>query len=75
MGHLYRVTVDIEDTCAITDFEVIEIVNDSNPCPSSLGIDWEFDMNVVINLKKHIMPIMLGGNSSKWDYVICLGCS
>jgi len=65
MGHLYRVTVDIEDTCAITDFEVIEIVNDSNPCPSSLGIDWEFDMNVVINLKKHIMPIMLGGNSSK----------
>ena len=57
--------MDIEDTCAITDFEVIEIVNDSNPCPSSLGIDWEFDMNVVINLKKHIMPIMLGGNSSK----------
>jgi len=31
---------------------VIEIVDDSNPYPVLLGIDWATDMNGVINLKK-----------------------
>ena len=34
------------------DFEVIEIVDDRNPFPVLLGIDWASDMNGVINLKK-----------------------
>jgi len=34
------------------DFEVIEIVYDSNPYPALLGIDWDIDMNGVVNLKK-----------------------
>lgn len=37
---------------ALADFEVIEIVDDSNPYPVLLGIDWATDMNGVINLKK-----------------------
>jgi len=44
--------VDIEGTSALADFEVIEIVDDSNPYPALLGIDWATDMNGVINLKK-----------------------
>ena len=32
---------------------MIEIVDDDNPCPTLLGIEWGTDMNVVINLKKH----------------------
>lgn len=39
------------------DFEVIEIVDDSNPYPTFLGIDWETDMNGVINLKKRKMIV------------------
>jgi len=31
---------------------VIEIVDDKNPYPTLLGIDWATDMNGVINLKK-----------------------
>lgn len=31
---------------------MIEIVDDSNPYPTLLGIDWATDMNGVINLKK-----------------------
>jgi len=31
---------------------VIEIVDDSNPYPALLGIDWATDMNGMINLKK-----------------------
>jgi len=38
-----------------TKFEVIEIVDDNNPYPMLLGIDWATDMNGVINLKKHKM--------------------
>lgn len=38
MGHLYGVTVDIEGVNALADFEVIEIVDDSNPYPALLGI-------------------------------------
>ncbi len=39
----------------MADFEVIEIVDDSNLYPTLLGIDWAIDMNGVINLKKMIM--------------------
>jgi len=55
MGCLHGVTVDIEGVHAIADFEVIEIVDDSNSYPALLGIDWVFDRDVVINLKKRDM--------------------
>lgn len=57
MGRLHGVTVDIEGARAIVDFEVIKIVDDSNPYPTLLGIDWAFDMNEVINLKKRNMTV------------------
>jgi hypothetical protein len=39
------VEVNIEGVKTKADFEVIEIMDDSNPYPSLLGIDWEFDNN------------------------------
>ncbi len=48
-------TIDIEGTSALADFEVIEIVDDSNPYPVFLRIDWAIDMKGVINLKKKMM--------------------
>jgi len=55
MGRMYGVTVDIEGASTLADFEVIEIVDDSNPYLVLLGIDWAFDMDAVINIKKHKM--------------------
>ena len=55
MGRLQGVTVDIEGAKTHMGFEVIEIVDDSNPYPTLLGIDWATDMNEVINLKKQKM--------------------
>lgn len=52
MGQLQWVIIDIEGASMLANFEVIEIVDDSNPYPSLLGIDWATDMNSVINLKK-----------------------
>jgi len=40
MGRLQVVTVNIEGTGALEYFEVIEIVDYSNPYPVLLGIDW-----------------------------------
>lgn len=40
MGQLQGVSVNIEGVSMQTDFEVIEIVDDSNPYPALLGIDW-----------------------------------
>ena len=55
MGQLQGVTVDIEGTSALANFEVIEIMDDSNSYPAFLGIDWDTNMNRVINLKKQKM--------------------
>ena len=52
MERLQGITVDIEGASALADFEVIEIVDDNNPYPTLLGIDWGIDTNGVINLKK-----------------------
>jgi len=55
MGRLQGITVDIEGVSTLAYFEVIEIVDENNPYPTLLGIDWDIDMNGVINLKKHKM--------------------
>lgn len=55
MGWLYGVTVDIEAASTMAKFEVIEIVDNSNPYLVFLGIDWAIDMNGVINLKKMVI--------------------
>jgi len=55
MGRLHGVMVDIEGASALDDFEVIEIIDDSNPYHTHLRIDWAIDMNGVINLKKWTM--------------------
>ena len=54
-GAVAGITMDIEGVIMLADFEVIEIVDDSNPYPAYIGIDWDTDMNGVINLKKHKM--------------------
>ena len=61
LGRLLGVTIYIEGVCTITDFEVIEIMDDSNPYPRLLGIDWAFDSMAIINIKKRQM-IFEGNN-------------
>jgi len=39
LGYLYGVTLDIKGVSALANFEVIEIVDDSDPYPTLLGID------------------------------------
>lgn len=39
------ITVDIEGESVLIDFKVIEIVDENNPYPVLLEIDWATDMN------------------------------
>jgi hypothetical protein len=43
IGRLKGVTVDLDGVHTKADFKVIEIVDDTTPYPTFLGLDWAFD--------------------------------
>ena len=55
LGRFLRVQIDIDGVSNFTDFEVIEIIDDSNPYPALFGIEWAMENAAVINLKKRHM--------------------
>ena len=55
LGRLSWIIVDIVGVKVQTDFEVIQIVEDMDPYPTLLGLDWAIDMGGIINLKKRSM--------------------
>ena len=50
-----QVPVNIDGLRTFVDFEVINIVDDTNPYPMLLGIDWAIDNHTIINFKKRIL--------------------
>ena len=52
---LSNVLVDVEGLCTFSNFEVINIVDDTNPYPALLGIDWDIGNQTIINFKKRIL--------------------
>jgi hypothetical protein len=52
IGWLEQVEVNIEGVKTKAEIEVIEIMDESDPYPALLEIDWAFDNNAVLNLKK-----------------------
>ena len=55
IGTLSQVPVDIEGLHTFADFEVINIIDDTNPYPALLGIYWAIDNQTIINFKKRIL--------------------
>ena len=47
--------MDLDGVRSLVDFKVIEIIDDSTPYPALLGIDWAFENQAIINLKKKTM--------------------
>ena len=47
--------VDVEGPRTYANFKVIDIVDNKNPYPTLLGIDWDIDNQTIINFKKRIM--------------------
>ena len=44
--------VDIAGVKVQAEFEVIQIVEDADPYPTLLGLDWAIDMGGIINLDR-----------------------
>ena len=55
IGRLCNVPVDVEGLCTFANFEVINIVDDTNPYPTLLGIYWAINNQTIINFKKRIL--------------------
>ena len=60
IGRLKGVIVDLDGVRTKVDFEVIEIVDDTTPYPTLLGLDWAFDNQAIINLKTRKMTFESG---------------
>jgi hypothetical protein len=43
--------MDLDGVCTMTYFEVIDIVGNTTPYPTLLGLDWAFDNQAIIKLK------------------------
>ena len=55
IGRLLGVQVDIDGVKSFADFEVISIIDGTNPYPTLLGIEWAIDNQAIINLKNRHM--------------------
>jgi hypothetical protein len=55
IGRLKEVKVDLDGVHTKADFEVIEIVDDTIPYPTLLGLDWTFENQTIINFKTRKM--------------------
>ena len=47
--------MDIEGLRSFVNFEVINVVDDTNPYPTLLGIDWAIGNKTIINFKRRIL--------------------
>jgi hypothetical protein len=45
----------------VVDFKFIDIMDERDPYTMLLGIEWDFDNNVVVDLKKETMTFGLDG--------------
>ena len=55
IGRLTQVPIEVKGLRTYADFELIDIVDDTNPYPALLGIDWAIDNQTIINFKKRIL--------------------
>jgi hypothetical protein len=55
IGRLKIPIVDLDNVRTTIDFEVMDMVDESIPFPTLLGIDWAFDNHAIINLKTRKM--------------------
>jgi hypothetical protein len=60
-GRLVGVPININGMCSIGEFEVIEIMDNNQPYPTLLELDWSFNNKTIINLKKREMIFEGGG--------------
>ena len=61
IGHVEDIEFDITRVNTYVDFKVVDIMGDKYPYPALLGIDWEFENYVVIDLKLETINFKVDG--------------
>jgi hypothetical protein len=52
--------MNMDGVLSVEDFEVIEIVDENQPYPVLMGLEWDYDNHVIINLKRREMIFEVG---------------
>jgi hypothetical protein len=60
IGRLTGVPINIDGVCNMEYFEVIEIIDNSQPYPALMGLEWAVDNQEIINLKRREMIFEVG---------------
>jgi hypothetical protein len=55
IGRLKGIPMDLDGVRTMPDFEVIDIMDNTTPYPTLLGLDWELDNQTIIKLKTRKM--------------------
>jgi hypothetical protein len=60
IGILTGLPVNIDGVCSVTYFKVNEIVDENKPYPMLMGLEWAFNNQAIINLKRREMIFEVG---------------
>jgi hypothetical protein len=60
IGRLIGVPMNLDGVCSMAYFQVIEIVENIQPYPTLMGLEWDFDNQAIINLKRMEMIFEVG---------------
>jgi hypothetical protein len=60
IGQLMGVPMNIDGVHIMEDFEFIEIMDEIQPCPTFMGLEWDFYNQMIINLKRREMIFEFG---------------
>jgi hypothetical protein len=52
--------MNIDGVCSMEDFQVIDIIDEVQPYPTLIGLEWDFDNQAIINLKRREMIFEVG---------------
>jgi hypothetical protein len=58
--HLTRVPMNIDGVSSVVESKVINILDDSKPYPTLIRLEWDFDNQEIINLKRRDMVYDVG---------------
>jgi hypothetical protein len=55
-----RILVNIDGVHSVDYFEVIDIVDENQPYPALIGLEWTFDNQAIVNLKRREIIFEVG---------------
>jgi hypothetical protein len=52
--------MNVDEVCSVENFKIIKIMDDSKPYPTMMGLEWGFENQEIINIKRWKMIFKVG---------------